>query len=170
MNPFGIFVCILWGTVALFSVLSFVTVVHNNRRNLKRAQAVVIGKNVSPSGRTSTARASDAKTDYIILFSIFCEMLQTLPFPAHWFSLAATGFLEVTNGVALLSTSACTRQIKSLLAVLFLSWGGLSGIFQVSSILHQTGLSLRNYVLQKIILLLLTVGCCIPLLFLGILI
>ena len=47
---------------------------------------------------------------YIILFSIFCEMLQTLPFPAHWFSLAATGFLEVTNGVALLSTSACTRQ------------------------------------------------------------
>ena len=96
--------------------------------------------------------------------------LQTLPFPAHWFSLAATGFLEVTNGVALLSTSACTRQIKSLLAVLFLSWGGLSGIFQVSSILHQTGLSLRNYVLQKIILLLLTVGCCIPLLFLGILI
>ena len=46
------------------------TVVHNNRRNLKRAQAVVIGKNVSPSGRTSTARASDAKTDYIILFSI----------------------------------------------------------------------------------------------------
>ena len=99
---------------------------------------------------------------YIILFSIFCEMLQTLPFPAHWFSLAATGFLEVTNGVALLSTSACTRQIKSLLAVLFLSWGGLSGIFQVSSILHQTGLSLRNYVLQKIILLLLTVGCCIP--------
>lgn len=107
---------------------------------------------------------------YIILFSIFCEMLQTLPFPAHWFSLAATGFLEVTNGVALLSTSACTRQIKSLLAVLFLSWGGLSGIFQVSSILHQTGLSLRNYVLQKIILLLLTVGCCIPLLFLGILI
>ena len=70
MNPFGIFVCILWGTVALFSVLSFVTVVHNNRRNLKRAQAVVIGKNVSPSGRTSTARASDAKTDYIILFSI----------------------------------------------------------------------------------------------------
>ena len=107
---------------------------------------------------------------YIILFSIFCEMLQTLPFPAHWFSLAATGFLEVTNGVALLSTSACTRHIKSLLAVLFLSWGGLSGIFQVSSILHQTGLSLRNYVLQKIILLLLTVGCCIPLLFLGILI
>lgn len=107
---------------------------------------------------------------YIILFSIFCEMLQTLPFPAHWFSLAATGFLEVTNGVALLSTSACTRQIKSLLAVLFLSWGGLSGIFQVSSILHQTGISLRNYVLQKIILLLLTVGCCIPLLFLGILI
>lgn len=80
---------------------------------------------------------------YIILFSIFCEMLQTLPFPAHWFSLAATGFLEVTNGVALLSTSACTRQIKSLLAVLFLSWGGLSGIFQVSSILHQTGLSLE---------------------------
>ena len=70
MNPFGIFVCILWGTVALFSVLSFVTVVHNNRRNLKRAQAVVIGKNVSPSGRTNTARASDAKTDYIILFSI----------------------------------------------------------------------------------------------------
>ena len=66
---------------------------------------------------------------YIILFSIFCEMLQTLPFPAHWFSLAATGFLEVTNGVALLSTSACTRHIKSLLAVLFLSWGGLSGIF-----------------------------------------
>jgi len=107
---------------------------------------------------------------YIILFSIFCKMLQTLPFPAHWFSLAATGFLEVTNGVALLSTSACTKQIKSLLAVLFLSWGGLSGIFQVSSILHQTGLSLRNYVLQKIILLLLTVGCCIPLLFLGILI
>ena len=70
MNPFGIFVCILWGTVALFSVLSFVMVVHNNRRNLKRAQAVVIEKNTAPSGLTHTARASDVKTDYIILFSI----------------------------------------------------------------------------------------------------
>ena len=66
MNPFGIFVCILWGTVALFSVLSFVMVVHNNRRNLKRAQAVVIEKNTAPSGLTHTARASDVKTDYII--------------------------------------------------------------------------------------------------------
>ena len=70
MNPFGIFVCILWGTVALFSVLSFVMVVHNNRRNLKRAQAVVIEKNTAPSGLTHTAHASDVKTDYIILFSI----------------------------------------------------------------------------------------------------
>lgn len=72
---------------------------------------------------------------YIILFSIFCEMLQTLPFPVYWFSLAATGFLEVTNGVALLSTSACTRQIKSLLAVLFLSWEdcpAFSGLFHPS--------------------------------------
>lgn len=70
MNTFGILACILWGTVALFSVLSFVTVVHNNRRSLKRAQAVVIGKDASPCGRTKAMRTLDAKTDYIILFSI----------------------------------------------------------------------------------------------------
>ena len=107
---------------------------------------------------------------YIILFSIFCELLQTFFSPAHCFLVTATGFLEVTNGISLLSTIPCSRQWKAFGAVLFLSWGGLSGIFQVSSILSPTGLSIRYYVLQKLLLLLLTIGCCIPLFFLGILV
>ena len=41
-----------------------------SRRKLRALDPVVIEKNTAPSGLTHTARASDVKTDYIILFSI----------------------------------------------------------------------------------------------------
>lgn len=106
---------------------------------------------------------------YMILFSVFCAVLKKIPGLSPWFLLLLTGTLEVTNGIAALADFPCSRIIQLFLALCFLSWGGICGLFQTFSILQDAGLSMKKYLLQKIFLLLLTIACSLLLLFLGIL-
>ena len=106
---------------------------------------------------------------YIVLFSIVCAFLQQLPFMTPRALLLATGTLEVTNAVAALAASSYGVPFQSVLAILFLSWGGLSGIAQSTSILQTAGLSVKTYVKQKCILFAVTLGCSLLLFFCGIL-
>lgn len=69
MDFIGIAVCVMWGTVAFLSVLSFVTVLQSRRRSLRRAHAKVLGKSEAPcpSGAWDVLAA---KADRVVLFSI----------------------------------------------------------------------------------------------------
>lgn len=89
---------------------------------------------------------------YIVLFSIICASLHPLLPESSWLLLMFTGTLEVTNGISVLSSFPCSRVCKLFAALFFLSWGGLSGIMQASSILHHAGLSVSRYVIQKLFL------------------
>ena len=93
---------------------------------------------------------------YVMMFSIITEMMQLFPLGNELSKLLLTGFLEVTNGVELLAESSLFLQYKYLLAIVFLSWNGLSGLFQTASILRQANLPVKKYICLKLLLTVIT--------------
>lgn len=98
---------------------------------------------------------------YIMMFSILTKMLLFIPWKNSILPLLITGCLEVTNGMAKLGSSNIPTELKNLLALLFLSFNGICGMFQTASLLSQTDLSMKYYCKQKLLLVLLTLagGC-----------
>lgn len=88
---------------------------------------------------------------YIILFSMIASIVQKLPVPPQ-FRLLITGFTEITNGISLIPETSLSPKWQYIHAMGFTAFGGLSGIAQTSSMTKDTGLSLKNYCLLKIIL------------------
>lgn len=96
---------------------------------------------------------------YIILFTMFSEniinMLSHYSIDQQNLVLVALGNLEITNGITLLSKYKLSNDIKYILAIQFLSFGGLSGIAQTTSILEGSGISPVKYIIGKALLSLL---------------
>lgn len=88
---------------------------------------------------------------YIMLFSILSSLLQQLPLPAS-VKILAVGFLEITNGISYLADTALPQHIKFILAMMFTSFGGICGLAQTNSMVHDTGLSMKKYVCCKLLL------------------
>ena len=63
--------------------------------------------------------------------------------------------LEITNGLWMLKNSNYPNTIQYYLTIQLLSFGGLSGIAQTSSILSPAGLSTYKYIIGKALLSLL---------------
>lgn len=85
---------------------------------------------------------------YMILFSMIqtgCFML--LPKHPHILPLFAS-FLEITNGLSLVSQLP-KGLFRSAAAVFALTFGGLCCIFQTNSVISDSGLSLKKYILHK---------------------
>lgn len=89
---------------------------------------------------------------YIMMFSILSELLKTLPVHNPAVSLLLVGSTEVTNGISCLAAYSCSNAVKYLLAIIFLSWNGASGLFQTASILSRTDLSVKEYIRKKLVL------------------
>ena len=97
---------------------------------------------------------------FVLIFSVISTMLQQLPLidSLHclpgggilWYGLLA-GFLELTSGVARLTQGGLPPSIL-LPALSFLcGWGGCSVQFQTISLLHDAGLSCRQYLKSKLL-------------------
>ena len=88
---------------------------------------------------------------YIMLFSILALYLTVFPF--HLPSLvrpALLGAVEITTGIQTIAHSV-TGMTGALLIVSCAAFGGLSGIFQTRSVLKNAGLSIRHYMLWKLV-------------------
>lgn len=103
---------------------------------------------------------------YIMLFSMIASIIQKLPLPVPA-GLLLTGVTELTNGISLLPASGLTPAMQYILAMSFTAFGGLSGIAQTSSMIKDTGLSLKNYCLTKLLLTVLSgiLAGCVTVLF-----
>lgn len=88
---------------------------------------------------------------YIMLFSMFASMLGLLPLP-DTVKVFLTGVTEITNGIHQLSTLSLPEELRYVLAMSFTAFGGLSGIAQTSSMVKGTSLSMKRYLLFKLIL------------------
>ena len=87
---------------------------------------------------------------YIMMFSIFAEIAQSIPYGSSFPKLVLTGCLEVTNGISALSQFSCNHFQKYLLTVLFLALNGISGLFQTASLLSVSNLSIKQYLKMKL--------------------
>ncbi len=89
---------------------------------------------------------------YIILFSMLARLLMSLPCPFPLVSCAGTGFLEITNGIAVISSDPSVPLLfKYSLILGFSAFGGLSGAAQTESMILSSGLSLLSYVKVKLV-------------------
>ena len=63
-----------------------------------------------------------------------------------------SGFIEITNGIALISNIACKKlSINIVLTSFLLGFGGMSVLLQVLSITSKTDLSIKPYILGKLL-------------------
>lgn len=88
---------------------------------------------------------------YIMLFSMIASILQKLPVSPQ-IRLILTGITEITNGISLIPVTQKSAPWQYILAMGFTAFGGLSGIAQTSSMIKDTGLSLKNYCCMKVFL------------------
>ncbi len=101
---------------------------------------------------------------YIMLFSILALYLRWLPFPSHTprlFLPALLGLVEITTGIQAIA-SGVSGPAALMLILASAAFGGISGVFQTKSVLKNAGLSIRHYVLWKLLHSLLScLLCCI---------
>lgn len=86
---------------------------------------------------------------YIIIFSILCEFIKLLP--SHFLKMALSGLLEITTGTFLVSISTLPFKWKINFIIFFTSLGGISTLFQTNSMIDDSGLSIKWYILGKIL-------------------
>ena len=89
---------------------------------------------------------------YIILFSVFCTLVEHLRILPEAIKLIIVIFLEVTNGCRYCVNSSFLFNANIMIPTLFAcaTFGGLSGIAQTSGMISNTGLSLKQYILFRI--------------------
>ncbi len=88
---------------------------------------------------------------YIMLFSIFTSLVQSLsPLPSA-FRLLLCGLSEITTGNVMICQSLLAPAQKTALCLAATTFGGLSAAAQTNSVLQNTGLSSLHYLIIKAI-------------------
>lgn len=104
---------------------------------------------------------------YLVLFSIVARCAaMLLPKNIPCLLPAVTSLLEITNGLSQISRLS-PGPLRSALAIAALSFGGLCCICQTDSVIAQSGLSTKKYLLHKVLTALLSLFLYFLLLFFG---
>lgn len=93
---------------------------------------------------------------YIMLFSIFLTLAAELPVTFSFYHYLLLPSLEVTNGIALLSPAPLSGGLEYLLCMMQTSFGGWCAVAQTKCMLADTGLSIRPYITEKLVTMLIT--------------
>ncbi len=88
---------------------------------------------------------------YIILFSILAQIINAHSPGSSLLKAALMGVLEITTGISQICKSSLDSSIKIVLVAVITSFGGLSGIAQTKSVLANSGLSIKSYLIVKLI-------------------
>ena len=111
---------------------------------------------------TDSSKATVTIGGYIILFSVLLNLLQSLPVTSFLYQAYLLPSLELTNGIALLnktmseSTASLSFSLFYSLCMGHTAFGGWCAIFQTGSMIAKSGLSLKSYILKKLITALVT--------------
>lgn len=97
---------------------------------------------------------------YMAIFSVLiCAITTLLPYDT---ARAAAAFLEISQGISILSATHISPDIKTALSLSLTSFGGLSAIFQSHALIKEAELSFSKYIIGKCIC---GIICCICSLF-----
>lgn len=98
---------------------------------------------------------------YIMLFSILARFMQSFFAHPGTYQAMLLGVVEITTGIQVLSFSM-SGSSQALAVVAVTAFGGLSGIFQTGSVISgqskNAGLSIRHYIMWKLLHSLLSCG------------
>ena len=94
---------------------------------------------------------------YIMLFSMIAALTGHLPIQNPLLRSTLVGIIEITNGIQYTTQTSLPLKEKYLLCVAFTAFGGLSGLAQTSSMVAESGLPMKRYLMVKLLLCLLSV-------------
>lgn len=103
---------------------------------------------------------------YIMLFSIFAEFINNIPYNFPEYKAFLLGLVEITTGIPAIA-SVFSGELRDLLLIMIIVFGGLSGIFQTKSVIKNAGLSLRHFIFWKAVHSMLSGICFIVVNFLA---
>lgn len=89
---------------------------------------------------------------YIVIFSIGVSALDLFGQLPPGLKIVITGFLEITNGIAQIGNCHYGDDTKYVLAIMFLAFGGISGLAQTGSMMKKANLSIGKYAIAKLLL------------------
>lgn len=87
---------------------------------------------------------------YIVLFSVFAELLSRLPFSPMCIACLCSLF-EITTGASALSALNLKKELLIPLLGAFVSFGGFSGLAQTKSVLAGSDLPFAHYLCSKLL-------------------
>ena len=87
---------------------------------------------------------------YIMLFSILAAFADLFLPPGLFLKPLLLGFIEMTTGIKAISTSMSSLPAAAAI-IASAAFGGLSGVFQTNTVIKNAGLSIRHYVLWKLL-------------------
>lgn len=87
---------------------------------------------------------------YIILFSILAQIIREIGPDSSYIKAVLMGNLEMTTGISQVCSTAMDTKIKIVLVSVLTSFGGLSAIAQTKSVLGNSRLSIRSYIVMKL--------------------
>ena len=88
---------------------------------------------------------------YIILFSILAQIIQTVVPDIGCMKAFLVGLFEITTGISQICKSTLDTGIKIVLVTVLTTFGGFSGVAQTKSVLGNQGLSIKSYILVKLL-------------------
>ncbi|WP_167956735.1 hypothetical protein [Anaerosporobacter faecicola] len=88
---------------------------------------------------------------YIIMFSVLAQIFLVLFSSFGFLRYLLLGSLEITTGIYLVCASSMNLTQKIVLSITITSFGGLSSLAQVGSVIENSGLSLKTYFKYKIL-------------------
>lgn len=88
---------------------------------------------------------------YIILFSVLAQIAFSVEGIPLNLRLLLVGFSEITIGIHSYAASELSTTIKIVLISAITAFGGFSGIAQTNSVIADSGLSIRTYIIVKCI-------------------
>lgn len=88
---------------------------------------------------------------YIVFFSIISSIVNELCNKGSQLLILLICALEATSGINMISSSDINIVIKYCITIFTLSFGGLSCLFQTKSIIADTDLSTKKYIVTKVI-------------------
>lgn len=145
---------ILYGAPILFGLFS------NLRYQTEKGLSVSVSKNkTSPTSISLDvvdACISDSIINitklgsYVILFSMVSAVIESLPLSNSFLKAGLAGFMEVSNGIHMISQLPVPFRIKYLLLIACVSLSGLCCMAQSYQMLKEIGISGKKYLSDRI--------------------
>lgn len=100
------------------------------------------------------SKSIDKNIDLLLMIlgtiTIFTILANLIPVHNHFLRIIITGILEVTNGLTVIKTISSTF-IHDMLAIIFISFGGISIHSQIKSILKDTKINYNYFYLSRLL-------------------